>query len=45
MGEMASVIEKRLKYVVIDLEIREMAKIFVKWFRYTLHPLRILESS
>ena len=31
---MAKVFDRRLKYVEIDLEILEMAKIFVKWFKY-----------
>ena len=32
--EMAYLFEKRLKNVVNDLEIWELARIFGKWFRY-----------
>ena len=31
---MAQIFDKRLKNVLNDLEISEMAKIFGKWFRY-----------
>ena len=38
---MAYVFDKRLKYVGIDLEIWEMAKIFVKWLKYMGYGLSI----
>ena len=37
MWEMASIFDKRLKYVGNDLKIWEIAKIFGKWFRYMRH--------
>ena len=44
-GEMASVFDKRLKYVGNDLEIWELAKIFGKWLRYMGHGSSILETA
>ena len=34
---MAEVFDEWLKYVGIDLEIWEMAKMFGKWLRYLMH--------
>ena len=39
--EMAELFDKRLKYVLNDLEIWDIAKIFGKWLRYMVHGLRI----
>ena len=41
ISEMAQVFEKRLNYVGNDLEIWEMAKIFVEFLRCMLHGLSI----
>ena len=38
---MTEVFDKRLKYVENDLEIWDMAKIFLKWFRYMGNDLSI----
>ena len=40
-GEMALLFDKRLKNVENDLEIWEMAKIFLKWLRYMGHGFSI----
>ena len=39
MWEMAYVFEKRLKYVVSDVDLWEIAKICGKWLKYLINGL------
>ena len=39
MWEMALVFEKRLKYVGNDVDLFEIAKICVEWFKYLINGL------
>ena len=41
MWEMAQVFEKRLKYVGIDVDLWEIAKICWKWLKYIINGLTI----
>ena len=40
-GDMAYLFEKKLKNVENDLEIWEMAKVFMKWLKYMGHGFSI----
>ena len=44
-GEMTYLFDKWIKNVEIDLEIWEMANVFVKWLRWMGHGLSIWETS